>query len=322
MISVIIPVYNVEKYLDECIRSVVNQSYTDFECILIDDGSTDRSGEICDNWAIADSRIKVVHQENQGVSVARNKGIELSQGEYIVFIDSDDWVETNYLSDLMSDESADLVVSGDYVDRGEVCLGANIPLADKQFDFAPEAIDDIHHLLKSHLIFGPVFKRYKSAIIKNNNIKYNSLFDYGEDLLFVFEYLKYTETISTTTKVSYHYRLHSNDTLSRKYRPDFFEINYYQYGIIRELLIQKKVYRDNVQEYLYTRLWGIIYDSVFQYRAVDFKDLYRHNRMILSMLEIKDRLFQKADFGCAGWLKFLVIRRLPLLLTIVLRIKR
>ncbi len=322
MISVIIPVYNVEKYLDECIKSVIDQSYTDFECILIDDGSTDKSGKICDDWAKADSRIKVVHQENQGVSAARNKGIEISQGEYIVFIDSDDWVEANYLSDLMPDETSDLVVSGDYVDRDGKCLGANIPLADKRFHFAPDAIDDIHHLLKSHLIFGPIVKRFKSEIIKNNNIKYNSLYNYGEDLLFVFEYLKYVDIISTITKPSYHYRQHSNETLSKKYRADFFEINYYQYAVIRDLLIQKKVYKDNILEYLYTRLWGIIYDSIFQYRAVDFKDLYRHNRMILSILEITDRLFQNADFECSGWIKALIIHRLPLLLTITLRMKR
>lgn len=322
MISVIIPVYNVEKDLDECIKSVIEQSYTDFECILIDDGSTDKSSDICDNWAKTDNRIKVVHQENQGVSAARNKGIEISQGEYIVFIDSDDWVEVNYLSDLMPDETSDLVVSGYYVNRGEECLGANIPLADMQFNFTPEAIDDIHHLLKSHLLFGPYIKRFKSAIIKNNNIKYDSLYNYGEDLLFVFEYLKYVDTISTITRVSYHYRQHSNETLSKKYRADFFEINYYQYAIIRDLLIQKKLYQANIQDYLYSRLWDIIYDSIFQYRAVSFKDLYSHNKAILSILEIDDKSFKNADFSCKKWIKFLIIHRFPLILTIAQRLKR
>ena len=93
MISIIIPVYNVKLYLDNCIQSVIQQSYTDFECILVDDGSTDGSSEICDQWAEKDNRIIIVHQPNGGVSSARNKGLEQAKGEYICFIDSDDWVD-------------------------------------------------------------------------------------------------------------------------------------------------------------------------------------------------------------------------------------
>ena len=101
MISIIIPVYNVSQYLNECIQSVVNQSYKDFECILIDDGSSDGSEIICDQWEQKDSRIKVIHQPNQGVSKARNRGIAEVQGEYITFIDSDDWIDSNYLNALL-----------------------------------------------------------------------------------------------------------------------------------------------------------------------------------------------------------------------------
>ena len=322
MISVIIPVYNVEKYLDQCIQSVIDQSYTDFECILINDGSTDSSGKICDNWSKIDNRIKVIHQKNQGVSVARNKGIEISQGEYIVFIDSDDWVENYYLSDLMRDDISDLVISGDYIDIDNICLGTNVPLSDRQLNFTFNAIDDIYNLLKSHLLFGPLFKRYKSSIIKGRNIRFNSLYNYGEDLLFVFDYLKYVNLINTITRPSYHYRQHSSETLSKKYRANFFEINYYQYAIIRELLIEKKLYRDSIQAYLYSRLWGIIYDSILQYRAKNFRDLYSHNKKILSILEINDNAFRKAEFPCANWIKYLIVRKLPLILTFILKAKK
>ena len=91
MISVIIPVYNVEKYLNRCLQSVLNQTYTEFEVILIDDGSTDKSGEICDS-VLSDKRCKVIHQNNQGVSSARNRGLAASRGEYILFVDPDDWL--------------------------------------------------------------------------------------------------------------------------------------------------------------------------------------------------------------------------------------
>lgn len=97
LISVIVPVYNVEKYLPECVESIISQTYDNLEVILIDDGSTDRSGKICDEFAEKDSRIVVIHQKNSGVSAARNRGLDLCRGEYISFVDSDDY----YCTDLM-----------------------------------------------------------------------------------------------------------------------------------------------------------------------------------------------------------------------------
>ena len=96
-VTVIVPVYNVEKFIDKCVQSVIDQTMTDIEVILVDDGSTDNSLARCREWANKDSRVKVYHQENQGVSVARNLGIEKSAGKYIAFIDSDDWIDPNYL---------------------------------------------------------------------------------------------------------------------------------------------------------------------------------------------------------------------------------
>ena len=112
MLSVIVPVYNVQKYLDQCVESVLKQTYTDFEVILVDDGSTDNSGKMCDDWAQKDDRIKVVHQKNQGLSGARNTGIDTSEGEYLVFVDSDDLIAENMFSTLMpmmTDENLDAV---------------------------------------------------------------------------------------------------------------------------------------------------------------------------------------------------------------------
>ncbi len=97
LISVIVPVYNVETYLDECIKSLVKQTYSKFELILIDDGSTDSSGQLCDAWKETDDRIKVIHKENGGLSTARNAGLDVAKGDYICFIDSDDFVTDNYL---------------------------------------------------------------------------------------------------------------------------------------------------------------------------------------------------------------------------------
>ena len=93
LISIIIPVYNVKDYLAKCLHSICEQTYKNLEIIVVDDGSSDGSGELCDQFALTDSRIKVFHQENQGQSCARNKGLAIAKGEYIGFVDSDDWIE-------------------------------------------------------------------------------------------------------------------------------------------------------------------------------------------------------------------------------------
>ena len=112
LVSVIIPVYNVERYLDECVQSVLRQTYQNLEIILVDDGSTDRSGEICDRYAAQDERIRCIHQPNGGLSHARNEGLRLAEGEYVYFLDSDDWIEKDTLDALYRcaiEQRADLV---------------------------------------------------------------------------------------------------------------------------------------------------------------------------------------------------------------------
>jgi len=119
MISVIVPVYNVEKYLDKCMESLVGQTYKDFEIIVIDDGSTDGSAILCDKWAEKDKRVKVFHQENKGLSVVRNRGLELAVGEYITWVDSDDYVDKCYLeklSEVYKSTGADMVMCSFYTE--------------------------------------------------------------------------------------------------------------------------------------------------------------------------------------------------------------
>lgn len=114
-ISIVVPVYNVEKYIDKCINSILNQTYTDFELLLIDDGSTDRSGEICDQYASIDERVCVIHKSNGGVSTARNIGIKQSKGDYIGFVDADDYIEEEMyevLFKLIEDNKADISICG------------------------------------------------------------------------------------------------------------------------------------------------------------------------------------------------------------------
>jgi glycosyltransferase involved in cell wall biosynthesis len=112
LISVIVPVYNTQDYLNRCVDSIINQTYRDLEIILIDDGSTDNSPKICDNYSDLDNRIKVIHKENEGPSSARNMGVEVAKGDYIAFVDSDDWVESDiyqFCVDISKKTNSDVV---------------------------------------------------------------------------------------------------------------------------------------------------------------------------------------------------------------------
>ncbi|MDY2698124.1 MAG: glycosyltransferase [Lachnospiraceae bacterium] len=124
MISIIVPIYKVEQFLPRCIDSILGQTFSDFELILVDDGSPDHCGEICDQYETADSRIRVIHKENGGLSDARNAGLEVAQGDYICFVDSDDWVAPQYLEKLLrnlKETDADICECGAYYTSGESC---------------------------------------------------------------------------------------------------------------------------------------------------------------------------------------------------------
>ena len=115
LISIIVPVYNVEQYLSRCVDSLVNQTYHNIEIILVDDGSPDRSGEICDEYAKKDKRVKVIHQSNGGLSDARNTALDIAKGDYLMFVDSDDWIEPTMYEEMLSfmeKEQLDLVECG------------------------------------------------------------------------------------------------------------------------------------------------------------------------------------------------------------------
>lgn len=120
LISVIVPVYNVEAYIEKCLQSICGQTYHNLEIILVDDGSTDASGTVCDKYAVRDSRIKVVHQPNGGLSVARNTGLEQATGEYLAFVDSDDWIESDmyeFLYRLLIENNADIAICSHFVEK-------------------------------------------------------------------------------------------------------------------------------------------------------------------------------------------------------------
>ncbi len=207
-ISVIVPVYNVEKYLSRCIDSVLQQTYKNFELILIDDGSTDNSSKICDIYAKADDRIKVLHKKNEGVSVARNIGIDIAQGECIFFVDSDDWVSENCLHFLTSamERNPVQLVAGSFQYRSIKCKSHVLP---ETF----WALNKNDNILNLSCVWNQLFL---SKIIKENNLKFPLGMKYGEDTLFHREYLKHCEMIYTISDIGYYYNSLNANSASKK----------------------------------------------------------------------------------------------------------
>ncbi|WP_455640372.1 glycosyltransferase family 2 protein [Parabacteroides sp.] len=207
--SIIIPVYNSELYLEKCLDSIWNQNYQDFEVILINDGSTDKSGAICDEYAKKDARFHVFHQKNEGVSSARNKGLSVARGKYISFVDSDDWVTADYLKayiDARVPFDYDLV----YVDMVLVeKSGESVPFCLKKAaaEIKNELTDILKFLLLDYEGFGYACnKSFKRELINRYNLRFDRNYSLTEDYLFTLDYCCYTQSVKLFPRQIYYYR--------------------------------------------------------------------------------------------------------------------
>lgn len=297
-ISIIIPVYNKEDYLSECIDSIINQSYKNLEIIIIDDGSTDRSVEIIKRYESLDRRIKFFKQENLGVSSARNLGIENSTGEFITFVDSDDWVDL-YMYEKMIEKinkfNADLIMCSfirEYKDRKEY---EKLPfereelLCDK--DINNKLILNMISKLDDGLdsIMGSVWRCiFRKDIILKNNILFDTDISISEDLLFCIKYLRICNKVYVYNEALYNYRFTTGSALNR-YDSELWE---------KQLLINKKIiniFNNNMsfqlRERLYSRLLFVSINSIFNIYHKDNKenvlDKYKKVKRILNDNEMK-----------------------------------
>lgn len=242
LITVIIPVYNVEPYLERCIRSILNQTYRDIEIILVDDGSSDNSGKICDKYAEIDSRIKVIYEQNAGLGYARNSGLQVANGKYVVFVDSDDYAELSMVENLyrcLKKNNADTVIAGF---RRAICSNIEIkqnPFAGKVFVGHDQILNNV---LKKMLasdgndyIEMSVWKSLFSIdIIKNNNIKFPDKKYLCEDIIFDFGYFNFAKKVAMSEDTGYCYCL-NRGSLSQMYQKNKFERLFFQMSEMRRL---------------------------------------------------------------------------------------
>lgn len=225
-ISVIVPVYNTEKWLQRCIDSILAQTFTDFELLLIDDGSSDSSGAICDEYAEKDSRIRVFHKPNGGSSSTRNKGLKLAIGEWITFCDSDDWVYPEWLDNfnLNDSDKYDLICQGIECDRPiDKNVNESYPYT-YSFDFEGNTIDALNSLYSNKIMGYTVIKAYRREIIKKQELNFDTRIKLQEDDVFLYQYLKFAKSVRIYDKIGYYYYL---PNWEKKYKLPFGDREYF-----------------------------------------------------------------------------------------------
>ena len=234
-ISIIVPVYNVEAYLEECVNSLINQTYPNIEVLLINDGSSDNSGAICDEYAKKDSRVVAVHCPNGGVSRARNTGLDKASGEWITFVDSDDWIDLNFCQKLIGKaQNADIVFSRMVRNFSD---GKASEFFESSLDKVAQTPYNLEYIIHDRIhteqngkfvtdcIHGSVCRSLlKTDIINKNNIRFKEGIKALEDRLFIMEYLSLCKAGALVDEYLYHYRtVLTSATQKPVYRPELFE---------------------------------------------------------------------------------------------------
>ncbi len=209
MISVIVPVYNTEKYIDECVESIVNQTYNNLEIILVDDGSTDSSPQMCDKWAEKDSRIKVIHKENGGTSTAKNLALNVASGDYVGFIDSDDFIDKDMF---------EMLISNALEYSAEISRCSYRFYEDGKFVDSNEEKDEITTYTSAQIIDDLKYSGNLRSIACNklflrkaiSDVRFNEKLYSGEDTVFVYQVYKNVNKVVCRDIAKYNYRRHSN----------------------------------------------------------------------------------------------------------------
>lgn len=227
-ISIIIPIYNAESYLEACITSVLNQTFTDFELILVNDGSTDQSESICRRFATEDSRIVYVSKPNGGSSSAKNKGLEIARGNFIEFVDADDTVDREYTENLRKgaeDPQVDLCVGNvafckmvhDTVERREVSVHPGVFSLQEWLQFYPE-------YMPQAIVGAPWNKLYKTDVIRKNGLRFDEHLKNNEDTQFNYAYLEKCRKIYVSACPFYNYMDYGKASASRGYVEGIFQV--------------------------------------------------------------------------------------------------
>lgn len=308
-LSVIIPIYNKVEYLKQCIDSILEQSYQDFELILVDDGSTDGGSKICDEYCIEDSRVIVVHQENKGVIKARINGVLKSTGEYVTFVDADDWLNRDMYSDLMQiidGEQVDMVTSGiyRYHSQAKILLDGQLLRAGRytKSDIETEVIPYMLWSVKKNTweldpsLWSKIFRR---ELILKHLLNTSELgVHYGDDTSVVFPLMLHINSMYVTHKSYYYHRQRKNSEI-----PSYFKDELYFEKLYKTYEYLKEVFRQCGYEKVMQKQLDYFYMKSCQYRRKCYLDIVEEQETIFPFKNIKKDanviLYGAGEVGCA-----------------------
>lgn len=306
LLSIIVPVYQVEQHLEKCIKSILQQTFSDFELILIDDGSKDASGKICDDYAKLDERIKVIHQENQGVSSARNAGLDIAKGRYIAFIDADDWIEKEMFSDCMAEMekckvdvlchgmTKDIWIYGDEKSsqKGPIEFGT-IPSKKEMGEYIKRHKDGIDVHVFCYL--------FDANIVKD--LRFDIELPFSEDNVFVLQALSKANTYKFMKNCGYHYNARIGSA-AYKWQPKIVECGQKtlkeSQKFLRTLQLSKKEERLIISLYVVNAYSGLIYNLCLPTCTLSIKE------------KRKTLKYARKVFQLDGYKKFYKIKGLSL----------
>lgn len=289
-VSVIMPVYGVEDYVGGAIESIQAQTLTDWELFCVDDGSKDRSGEICDAYAAEDPRIRVIHKENGGAPSARNVAIDEAEGKYLYFCDADDWAEPTMLKDMVriaEKHGSQLVVAGFYIDTyysdtEKVTQCQEVP--SRVFETQRQFRESAHELFDRNLLYTPWNKLFLASYIKENRLYFPQTF--WDDFPFNLSVVRDIERVAVTGEKYYHFIRKREESETARYRDDMYEKREEEDGWMRELYEHWGLMTPEVREFLdrryIERLIGCVENLTNRNCTLSTEDKLREIRYYLS----------------------------------------
>ena len=307
--SVIIPVYNAENTINRCVDSLLNQSYEDFEIVLVNDGSKDRSGELCREYAERLPNVKYVAKENGGVSSARNAGLDVAEGEYILFVDSDDYVLDRYFESLEQNDRTDYLIFDIQIKRNE-------SLEEKVFPWNPseEMWQNVLQLVTSRG-GGPCNKRFRGKLIRKHGIRFPDDLNVGEDFVFCLNYLCCAASSEKCDQVLYCVDESSDHSLTRGYHPDSVEqalrIYRYAFSIIdsSDLSEQHKNMLRSVLDYNYYRTAFACIKDFLEQKDISFFHVRKKIKEMLACFWYNRYGLPKAQGGVHRYMRWCVYKQ-------------
>lgn len=289
--SFILPVYNVEKYIKKCVDSLLNQTYENFEVILINDGSKDKSEDVCKEMVKKDSRVSLYNQVNSGVSVARNLGIDKSSGDWLVFIDPDDWVDKDYLLNFYNsiEENVDIIICDDIVEFPKKSIINNIFI--ESCEFVGNKKDDLllqffsknscSYFPQNHDCSSPWGKIYRKEFVLKNGIRFEPELRRAQDKVFNLYAFELASTIKYINIPQYHYRMNETSTWG-KYSPNIINDLEKLYEHMRKFILKYKTDNDVFLSSFYEKI-ALSINSIF-------RQYYYHKDCELSNREKKKEI--------------------------------